>query len=97
MGLLLVRLAEAMLLKLPLPLLLFDPQGKYPHHLYNKNFRMENVPLLCDLAAAIALIQEWFFLELCFTGHSLSAPQQTHLTWFQLNPVSRAHQAETLD
>lgn len=63
MGLLLVRLAEAMLLKLPLPLLLFDPQGKYPHHLYNKNFRMENVPLLCDLAAAIALIQEWFFFR----------------------------------
>lgn len=59
---------------------------------------MENVPLLCDLAAATALIQEWgFFLELGLTGHSLSAPQQTHLTLLQLNPVSRAHQAETLD
>lgn len=60
---------------------------------------MENVPLLCDLAAATALIQEWGFSRSWLTGHSLSAPlcAQTHLTLFQLNPVSRAHRAEMLD
>lgn len=73
MGLLLVGLAEAMLLKtapwnhpyLPCSLILENVHIistiKYPHHPYNKNYRMENVPLLCDLAAAIALIQEWGF------------------------------------
>lgn len=35
---------------------------------------MENVPLLCDPAAATMLVQEWgFVLELGLTGHSLSA------------------------
>lgn len=101
MGLLLVRLAEAMLLK----------TVPWNHPYLSCSLILENIRIIFAIKTSgwkmflccVTLQQQpcWytigFFLELGLTGHSLSVPQQTHLTLFQLNPESRAHQAETLD
>lgn len=102
MGLLLERLGEATLLK----------TAPWNHPYLSCSLILENIHIIFTIKTSgwkmflccVTLQQQlhWyksgvFFLEFGLTGHSLSAPQQTHLTLFQLNPMSRAHQAETLD
>lgn len=51
---------------------------------------MENVPLLCDFAAATMLIQEWFFSELGLTGHSLSDPPADAFNFVSAQPCEQS-------
>lgn len=40
---------------------------------------MENIPLLCDLAAAIALIEEWVFFQNLASQIIPSLPLSKHI------------------